>query len=278
VKARRESVTFVGIHPDDYPFSGVKLSVPVYTYGLIYHKYIWPMKMQKNSSTFSLLILTTLYIFSAFILTYKVLPQLAGEDGVIEYFSALIWFIGLLIASSILYSGRFEKRFIIIVFLSLCFFSMGEEISWGQRILNIDTPESIANANLQGEFNFHNLEIVSGKYSWLTTFKTGEFHYQQVLGAQNMFRLGFFTFFFIFPILVMIPSTRNILNSIGYYKPPTYFTTLLIIYLIASFLIVIGQTQLLKHAITELREMSYAIFIALYLYLFQENAPVKEHK
>jgi hypothetical protein len=32
-----------------------------------------------------------------------------------------------------------------------------EEISWGQRILGIETPESIAKINHQSELNFHNI-------------------------------------------------------------------------------------------------------------------------
>jgi len=39
------------------------------------------------------------------------------------------------------------------------FFGMGEEISWGQRIFGIETPEFLAEANLQKETNFHNLVI-----------------------------------------------------------------------------------------------------------------------
>ena len=34
----------------------------------------------------------------------------------------------------------------------------GEEISWGQRILGIATPESLKAVNVQEEFNFHNID------------------------------------------------------------------------------------------------------------------------
>ena len=39
------------------------------------------------------------------------------------------------------------------------FFGAGEEISWGQRIFGIETPEAFAEHNRQGETNLHNLEI-----------------------------------------------------------------------------------------------------------------------
>ena len=36
----------------------------------------------------------------------------------------------------------------------------GEEISWGQRLLGLETPESVRDANLQEELNVHNLRGV----------------------------------------------------------------------------------------------------------------------
>lgn len=37
------------------------------------------------------------------------------------------------------------------------FFVLGEEISWGQRIFNIETPEALEEINTQGELTLHNL-------------------------------------------------------------------------------------------------------------------------
>lgn len=39
----------------------------------------------------------------------------------------------------------------------VAFFVAGEEISWGQRIINFDTPEIIASINMQDEVTFHNI-------------------------------------------------------------------------------------------------------------------------
>ena len=41
------------------------------------------------------------------------------------------------------------------------FIAMGEEISWGQRILGFETPESISEINFQDEFNIHNISFGS---------------------------------------------------------------------------------------------------------------------
>ena len=45
------------------------------------------------------------------------------------------------------------------------FFGFGEEISWGQRFLGIDTPSALEDANKQDEINLHNLDLFSG---WLS--------------------------------------------------------------------------------------------------------------
>jgi hypothetical protein len=44
-------------------------------------------------------------------------------------------------------------------------FGFGEEISWGQRFLGIETPSALEEINEQGELNIHNLDLLSG---WLS--------------------------------------------------------------------------------------------------------------
>ncbi len=51
------------------------------------------------------------------------------------------------------------KQMVFLGFAFLFFFGAGEEISWGQRIFNVETPESIAAINGQGEVNVHNLSF-----------------------------------------------------------------------------------------------------------------------
>jgi hypothetical protein len=45
-----------------------------------------------------------------------------------------------------------------------CFFIAGEEISWGQRILGIETPESVAEVNRQDEISVHNIGSIEGLF------------------------------------------------------------------------------------------------------------------
>jgi len=41
----------------------------------------------------------------------------------------------------------------------IAFFGAAEEISWGQRILDLQTPETLAQVNVQDEISVHNIEI-----------------------------------------------------------------------------------------------------------------------
>lgn len=52
----------------------------------------------------------------------------------------------------------YATLFVLIIATSIVI--AGEEISWGQRILGFDTPETVAANNTQSEFNIHNQSVV----------------------------------------------------------------------------------------------------------------------
>ena len=81
------------------------------------------------------------------------------EDGIFEYSTFILLLICCLLSVNLAFklSGQY-RRVLMCSFLALVFFVMaGEEISWGQRILNFNTPEIIQTVNVQGETNLHNL-------------------------------------------------------------------------------------------------------------------------
>ncbi|MDH3201287.1 MAG: hypothetical protein OEM15_10390 [Myxococcales bacterium] len=91
----------------------------------------------------------------------------AREDGILEQATAFL-FLASSVISMIIAWRLFRKprptdptalrravwHLLIGLFFFLCF---GEEISWGQRILGFETPESIKEINVQDETNLHNL-------------------------------------------------------------------------------------------------------------------------
>lgn len=85
------------------------------------------------------------------------------EDGFIEWLTVIALLAASLISlyrAATLYKGK-RWYFILtnLVLGLLLFIAASEEISWGQRIFGIETPEYFKEKNLQGETNFHNLKI-----------------------------------------------------------------------------------------------------------------------
>jgi hypothetical protein len=107
------------------------------------------------------------------LLDQATIDSLVVEDGLVESIGTL----GLLITSICFLIAFIEtnkpnyrssvlliKRVSFLVLALVFFFGFGEEISWGQRIFNIETPDQWAEINRQGEINIHNLNVFHGTF------------------------------------------------------------------------------------------------------------------
>ena len=128
--------------------------------------------MKKNASTglillaiiiLSFLVICTLDEDKAF--------KLSTEDGIIEYLSGLFFFMAAIMSfyhfftvkpGENKYLFRAGKNYLVLLLGLFFLFCAGEEISWGQRIFGIETPEFMEKENAQKEFNFHNLYMFQG--------------------------------------------------------------------------------------------------------------------
>ena len=141
------------------------------------------MLSKKNISAvivFSYLILT--YSFPL-IFTGKEHLFLTDEDGLFETAGALMYLLASILFICLYFISKSGNDFIFFktkknlfyLLLGLLFFiCFGEEISWGQRIFNIATPEAIARINVQNEINVHNIFFLDrfgkqGREIWLTS-------------------------------------------------------------------------------------------------------------
>lgn len=90
----------------------------------------------------------------------------AREDGIVEYSTAIMLFlISVLCIYRIFKIGKGKPalwKLGTFMFALLFFFGAGEEISWGQRIFEIESSEFFKENNAQSETNLHNL-VVEGK-------------------------------------------------------------------------------------------------------------------
>lgn len=144
---------------------------------------------------------------------------LIAEDSLIEYITVLaslvlVWF-GF---KSLLETFRQQQlnlklKFIQTVFCLIAIlagiFIAGEEISWRQRLLGLEAPESLEETNLQGEINFHNLPVVFDYFDYISL-------YGGIYGA------------FVWVIFRAIKATGRLSNSlletVRLWVPPWYLT------------------------------------------------------
>ena len=101
------------------------------------------------------------YLITRLFFVERVFPFLFDEDGFFEYMTTLFFLI-----ASVFFILALKKRYdsitpytrLFIFGLGLFCFVVGmEEISWGQRIFGIETPEPYKEINFQGETTVHNL-------------------------------------------------------------------------------------------------------------------------
>lgn len=88
------------------------------------------------------------------------LTSFVMEDGLAEYSQFLFY----LVASYYFYKSITKtkglNKKILIIFCLTFILVAGEEISWGQRIFNLKTPETLTHINKQEEISIHNLSFI----------------------------------------------------------------------------------------------------------------------
>lgn len=115
--------------------------------------------------TGSILLLFSLAVWQ--IVSPESMDRWAREDGPFENVTAIFYGAAAVVFGILARRGLFPKtstrgwgHAFLVAWALGAFFIMGEEISWGQRIFGLETPDTIKALNIQDEFNIHNLEFV----------------------------------------------------------------------------------------------------------------------
>ena len=148
-------------------------------------------------SIFSSIIVSTVFLFYYSSSLYNLFVE---EDGIIEYSTAIFLLsVSIYLINKLLKTVKVisTKNIGIVLFSIIFFFGFGEEISWGQRIFNIETPQFFVENNLQSETNIHNLMIGGVKLNKLIFTNT-----------------LFFIFSFYFLAIPYLYAKRNSVKSI----------------------------------------------------------------
>jgi len=229
--------------------------------------------MPKSNFLFNPAVYLALAIYIA--LTYpvlalgnKVLAAAIPEDHYFEivgatslFVTSLLFFYGFRLARKTLDRTwtSLAKQFVYLGLALLFFFGAGEEISWGQRMLGFQTPQTMSQVNRQEEFNLHNLS------AWEAS---------QLLDPDRMFDMFWFLFAVFIPaVALLLPSFRSFANR---FMPIVFWGIGLLFlynYLWAKFAKILFAAVYsfervpLPQAIQEIKESNYAIiFILVGLY------------
>lgn len=97
-----------------------------------------------------------------FVVSQRAYYEVLLEDRPVEWAQFALCLLAALIALSAVRGFALRREFLVAGVLLLfglgSLFLAGEEISWAQRVFAFHTPENLAEANVQGELNLHNLQ------------------------------------------------------------------------------------------------------------------------
>ncbi len=159
-------------------------------------------------------------LFVIFLIMYSINPLfymfVTGEDRVLEWLTVVLFVLTGVIALIIAIRIRSNKLpyfwFYLIVSILFVLFSL-EELSWGQRLIGVESPEFFLDNNDQGEINIHNVIQQWGKD--LSIFGiTYDFKTKHVTGL--------FLFFYgsILPIIAISHKISDFFRRIQFVVPP----------------------------------------------------------
>lgn len=92
---------------------------------------------------------------------------------------------------------RTRKNVFFLLLAVVFFFGFGEEISWGQRIFGWRTPASLAQINVQGETNIHNIEVFAAEDAQ----GNRKSFWAAMLDINRVFSMFWFSYCFVIPVL-----------------------------------------------------------------------------
>lgn len=216
----------------------------------------------------SLIIIITSYLLYLFMKEDTVI-QLGKEDSLFEYLTALAF----LLTSTlffIIYLRR--KRLIHLVFALVFFVGMGEEVSWGQRIFNFQSPEYFKDNNIQHEFNLHNLKIFDSQEEG-GDYKKGFSYY---VSMNFLYKLFWLLYGVILPIgYFLSPILKKFIDKIDLMVPPLilgliFLFNWIIRKILLTFFVSMEDSPFYYYAGTEIGEFCSAIiFLMLSAYFLQ---------
>jgi hypothetical protein len=206
--------------------------------------------------------------------------RLTIEDGFFESIGAIGWFI-----ASIAFFNSFwkdkngnnliflrTKRNLVFCLLSVfCFVAFGEEISWGQRIFKLRTPEFLMKINQQGETNLHNIVFI---HSQDADGKDLPF-WARILSMTKFFQASWFGYCVLLPLASRFSKqTCYIIRNFNIPLVPIGLSIFFLInYLVSRIIPFVYNTNGIRndHYFVEVKECNFGILFMLVSFYFLQS-------
>jgi hypothetical protein len=234
---------------------------------------------QKTTSLQILVILWFVLSYSIFLVfDSQTVVWLCKEDHLIEWLGALFLLFGSLFflmtylkdrGGNDLLFFKTKKNIFFLLLSLISFFGFGEEISWGQRILHIQTPEVLKQVNKQKEFNVHNLNLFTELLDGHGDLKSVLL---SLLTPARLFLLLCLIYFLLLPLLDKIsPALSRFFTKTSLPIAPVMLGVLFFVNVIIQKLFDLFELEKgLHHYSIEVKETNgELIFLILSIYFFQ---------
>jgi len=239
--------------------------------------------MKERSSLYIIVSIIWLTIaYSVFFLfDNETITLLSHEDGFFETSTAIFFFLAAILffylyfkdhEGNNLYIFKTKKNIFLLLLGLLFLFGAGEEISWGQRIFNIETPQALKEINTQKELNIHNITIFHGDIEKGKP-KTG---LAKLITIGMLFQMFWFTYCFLIPVLNKSSSKiSKILKTFNLPIVPIWLGSLFLLNYILSRIVNLQLSGLeTHHYVIENKESAFAFLFFIVSIYFLRNRQV----
>jgi hypothetical protein len=194
--------------------------------------------------------------------------SLGKEDGFFETAGAIFFLLSaiLFFLLSLKSKSPYIYRKVFFILLGCAFlFAFLEEISWGQRIFNLTTPQSLQEINMQKEINLHNLEIF---HRGSKDGKEKSFWYL-MLNMDRLFSIFWFSYCCLLPLLYKFNyKTKITLQRIDFPIVPIFIGVSFFINYLFSKIIMFYINPILFDSAVEIKESNIAFLFLIVSILF----------
>jgi hypothetical protein len=209
-----------------------------------------------------------------FLVSDEMVVSLTAEDGVFETTGAAFFLLASLCFFVIFFKNRKStglmlKKSAFLLLACAFLFAFLEEISYGQRIFNISTPQAIQDVNMQNEINIHNLKIFHGKT--ITGERKGTL--ALFLNFDRIFSFFWFSFCCLLPFLYKFNSeARDFLNKKQFPIVPLSLGLIFFLNYSLAELVSPSMNPILLNPHIEIKETNFAfLFFIVSIFLLKND-------